>query len=284
MKKITVISSAIIGLLLLISSVRQPHKTVENMVLFKGGNFTTTDPQTDSVIVVKQIAPFLIDKDLVTVAEFEDFTQQSGYVTEAEKFGNSTIFDFQTHEWRIEEGADFRFPFGRKAEAAKPNHPVTQVSWNDALAYAIWKDKRLPTDIEWEFAAKNGGKLREKYPWGEELVENGKYKANTWQGAFPYINSVADGFLTTSPVGYFGTNENGLTDMGGNVWEWCQDAVLPTGRNAELDPTVRKVMRGGSFLCDLNVCHGFKIGSRSNSTAETAMVHTGFRCVKSITD
>lgn len=272
-----------VGMLVLAMGSFQ-QKSVENaqdMVLLKGGTFLTTDPQTEQPIK-QQIKPFLMDKNLVTVADFEAFIQETDYVTEAERFGNSTIFDFKRHDWRIEEGANFRYPFGKKGEKALPNHPVTQVSWNDAVAYAKWKGKRLPTDAEWEWAAKNGGKTTTQYPWGEALIVNGGYKANTWQGSFPQINTVEDGFLTTSPVGEFGESPVGLTDMGGNVWQWCADAIQPTGCNADLDLRVRKVCRGGSFLCDMNVCHGFKIGNRTNSTAETAMVHTGFRCVKSL--
>lgn len=272
-----------VGMLVLAMGSFQ-QKSVENaqdMVLLKGGTFLTTDPQTEQPIK-QQIKPFLMDKNLVTVADFEAFIQETDYITEAERFGNSTIFDFKRHDWRIEEGANFRYPFGKKGEKALPNHPVTQVSWNDAVAYAKWKGKRLPTDAEWEWAAKNGGKTTTQYPWGEALIVNGGYKANTWQGSFPQINTVEDGFLTTSPVGEFGESPVGLTDMGGNVWQWCADAIQPTGCNADLDLRVRKVCRGGSFLCDMNVCHGFKIGNRTNSTAETAMVHTGFRCVKSL--
>ncbi|MFN8354394.1 MAG: formylglycine-generating enzyme family protein [Spirosomataceae bacterium] len=270
-----------LGIAMLCTAIKTIPKKVPDMVLLSGGTFATTDPQTEEPIV-QTIKPFWMDKNLVTVAEFEEFTQKTGYVTEAERFGNSTIFDFDLHDWRIEKGANFRYPFGKNAAKASDNHPVTQVSWNDAMAYAKWKGKRLPTDAEWEWAAKNGGKTTTQYPWGDDLHAKNGYKANTWQGSFPQVNTAADGFLTTSPVGYFGESPIGLTDMGGNVWQWCADAVQPTGCNAELDLRVRKVCRGGSFLCDMNVCHGFKIGNRTNSTAETAMVHTGFRCVRSV--
>lgn len=250
------------------------------MIALRGGVFETTDPQTNEPIR-QRISPFSIDRQLVTVASYEAFVQQTGYQTEAERLGNSTIFDFQTHTWRLQAGANFRYPFGPTGERAKPHHPVTQVSWNDALAYARWAGKRLPTDAEWEWAARTAGTSTTYYPWGNELVANGQYRANVWQGSFPSVNTAEDGFLTTSPVGYFGPDRAELTDMGGNVWQWVQDAVQPTGCNADADLRVRKVLRGGSFLCDPAVCHGFKIGNRSNSTAETAMVHTGFRCAQS---
>lgn len=269
----------LLGGLLAFRSQKLP--TTTSPVWVQGGSFMTTDPQTDQP-VRQRVSSFRMDRNLVTVTEFEAFVQQTGYMTEAERFGSSTIFDFEQHEWRLEAGANFRYPFGPKAAKALPNHPVTQVSWNDATAYARWAGKRLPTDAEWEWAAKNAGQTSSQYPWGSDLIVAGAYKANTWQGSFPRINTVDDGFLTTSPVGYFGASPLGLTDMGGNVWQWCADAVQPTGCNADLDLRVRKVCRGGSFLCDLTVCHGFKIGNRTNSTAETAMVHTGFRCVQSV--
>lgn len=250
-------------------------------VFIKGGNFKTTDPQ-DGKRIELQIKNLLVDKNLVTVAEFEEFTSKTGYKTQAEVFGNSIIFDFKTGKWVLTEGVNFRFPFGPTEPKALGNHPVTQISWYDAVAYAKWKGKRLPTDAEWEYIAKNGGTSNDEYPWGKAFYENGKYKANVWQGSFPYYNSAEDGFLGTSPVGYFGKDKAGLTDMGGNVWQWCQDSVQPSGCNAEDDLGVRKVCRGGSFLCDKNVCHGFKIGNRTNSTPESGMVHIGFRCVKDL--
>ncbi len=253
----------------------------QKTVLIKGGEFKTTDPQ-DGKPIQLQIKSLLVDKNLVTVADFEEFTLKTGYKTQAEIFGNSVVFDFKKQKWEIREGANFRFPFGKTEPRASPNHPVTQVSWYDAVAYAKWQGKRLPTDAEWEFIAKNGGISNDTYPWGNTFYENGQYKANVWQGSFPYFNSAEDGFLTTSPVGYFGEDKAGLTDMGGNVWQWCQDSVQPTGCNAEDDLSLRKVCRGGSFLCDKNVCHGFKIGNRTNSSPESGMVHIGFRCVKEL--
>ncbi|MBL0744225.1 SUMF1/EgtB/PvdO family nonheme iron enzyme [Chryseolinea lacunae] len=251
------------------------------MATVKGGTLYTTDPITHAA---KQVAikPFLLDKNLVTVGEFEAFVKATHYVTEAEKFGNGGVFDAAAQGWTLVDGANFRYPFGRSKPKAPDTHPVTQVSWNDAVAYATWKGKRLPTQWEWEHAAKNGEASSKQYTWGQDLVVDGKYKANTWQGSFPSHNTVEDGYATTSPVGVFGPNKIGLTDMGGNVWQWCSDTIQPVGREAEMDPGMRRVTRGGSFLCDPMVCHGFQVTGRSSSTPESSMVHIGFRCAKSI--
>lgn len=255
--------------------------TGNEMVVVKGGLLSTTDPIAKRKAEVP-IKNFLMDKHLVTVQEFETFVEATGYKTDAEKFGNAGVFDIETKQWSLVDGADFRHPLGLNHKAAVPNHPVTQVSWNDAVAYATWKGKRLPTQWEWEHAAKNGESSGEQYTWGADLVVDGKYKANTWQGSFPAYNTVADGFAYTSPVGEFGTNKLGLSDMGGNVWQWCQDSIEPTGRDKEIDPATRRVTRGGSFLCEPIVCHGYRVTGRSSSTPESSMVHIGFRCAKDI--
>ncbi|MBT1697453.1 formylglycine-generating enzyme family protein [Fulvivirgaceae bacterium PWU4] len=249
------------------------------MVAVRGNTLHTLDPITKANKVV-EVKNFLIDRNLVTVADFETFVIATGYRTEAEKFGNAAVFDKVTKQWALVDGADFRFPLGRNHPKAGPDHPATQVSWNDAAAYAKWKGKRLPTQWEWELAAKNGVQTNEQYSWGKDLVVNGKYKANTWQGSFPFYNTVEDGYEYTSPVGAFGENKIGLTDMGGNVWQWCADDIEPTGRDKEIDPAMRKVTRGGSFLCDPMVCHGFVVTGRSSSTPESSLMHTGFRCAK----
>jgi sulfatase modifying factor 1 len=165
---------------------------------------------------------------------------------------------------------------------AEDAHPVTQVSWNDAIAYATWNGKRLPTKAEWEFAASNRHEGDNTYSWGNDLILNGKFKANTWQGSFPFENTKDDGYVYTSPVGVFGENKIGLTDMGGNVWQWCSDEIDPSPHEKIFDPSPRKILKGGSYLCDPLVCHGYKIFGESNSTAETSMGHIGFRCVKDI--
>lgn len=248
----------------------ESHRSVEGEVFIEGGLTPTSDT----------VPSFFIDKDLVTVADFAAFVNETGYVTEAERFGSSGVFDESIGSFIAVAGASFRYPFGPEGAPADPHHPVTHVSWHDANAFARWKGKRLPTKAEWEYAAANRYLTTRQYSWGDELVENGKYKANTWQGNFPFDNSKADGYPFTSPVGAFGENESGLTDMGGNVWQWCSDTVEAPAHERIIDPSPRRVLKGGSYLCDPMVCHGYRVRGESNSTPESSMGHIGFRCVR----
>jgi formylglycine-generating enzyme len=256
--------------LILISAKSRLHDT--NEVFIEGG-FSSAYAQ--------EIPSFIMDKRLVTVAEFDEFVIKTGYVTDAKRYGSAGVFDIEAGAFILVDGADYKYPFGNSSPEAEPTHPVTQVSWNDAVAYAKWKDKRLPTKAEWEFAASSGDdESNSLYSWGDDLVENGKFMANTWQGSFPFENTKDDGYLYTSPVGVFGENTLGLTDMGGNVWQWCTDEIEPPPHEKIIDPSARKLLKGGSYLCDPLVCHGYKIFGESNSTPETSMGHIGFRCVK----
>ncbi|MCB9510328.1 MAG: formylglycine-generating enzyme family protein [Deferribacteres bacterium] len=232
-----------------------------------------------------EITAFFIDKHPVTVAQFREFVEATGFVTEAEKFGNAGVLNPDTHTWELRDGATWHHPRGPKLPAAPDDHPVTQVSWRDAVAYCEWAGKRLPTEAEWEHAARFGHSAQDRFAWGDEIVENDQLKANFWQGRFPVHNEGIDGYLLTSPVGAFGENVLGLTDMGGNVWEWTADWYRPyTFRNQPFEPdsTSEKAQRGGSFLCDPNVCFGFRVTSRSHSTPETSLMHVGFRPVMDI--
>ena len=242
-----------------------------SVFLFGNCEKKPTVVEKDGMVLVGD--EFWMDISPVTVAQFRDFVEATGYITEAESFGNAGVFNFETGSWEMVDGADWKQPFGPEGGLSDDNHPVTQVSWNDAQAYCKWIGKRLPTSKEYVFAEKNGKRDYDQlYTWGDNFEENGQFLGNFWQGAFPDLNTVEDGFLTTSPVGYFGKNAIGLTDIGGNVWEWCSDnsAIRPEEKN----------QRGGSFLCDPMVCHGFKVGGISSSTPETSLVHVGFRCVK----
>lgn len=255
------------------------------MVYFEEGtvNVGSEEGEMNEYPVHKvKVEPFYISKDLVTVAEFREFVRATGYLTEAEKFGNSGVFDVETGTWSLVEGADWRHPFGPDGKAAKDDHPVTQVSWNDAVAYCDWAGVRLPTEMEWEYAAKDGKDSDNLFSWGNKLIHQSDFKANVWQGHFPDSVRVEDGYLYTSPVGEFGKTQKGLSDMGGNVWEWTHDTYRLYEGNpyqVPLDEN-RKVIRGGSFLCDSSVCFGYRITARSFNTRESATFHMGFRIAK----
>jgi len=252
----------VLSILLFLFSCQSETKIVEKdgMVLIKGN---------------EELKDFWVDKNPVTVAQFAEFVKATEYKTQAEEFGDAGYFDFKTGEWTLKKGATWQFPLGKDTAAAPLNHPVTQVSWNDAVAYCKWPKKRLPSSQEFLFIEKNGQSDYENtYTWGDNFFEKGKFKANFWQGNFPFNNTVEDGFLTTSPVGHFGLNKLGLGDVGGNVWQWCSDENPAKA--------TEWFQRGGSYLCDPKICHGFKIGGISSSTQETSLMHVGFRCVKDI--
>lgn len=231
------------------------------------------------------IKGFFMDVHPVTVGQYRAFVKATGYKTQAEKFGDSGIFDVEARKWILAKGANWQYPLGENNPKAADDHPVTQVSFEDAQAYCTWAGKRLPTEAEWEHAARNGTNTRTQYSWGSDIKENGSIKANHWQGVFPAVNTVEDGYLYTSPVGEFNTTKLGLQDMSGNVWEWCQDWYLPYGSDqASFTPNAQseKVMRGGSFMCHPSYCHGYRVSGRSGTTPETGLFHLGFRAVQDI--
>lgn len=260
-------------------------KTPEGMIYIPGGTTQVGSARglpREMPVLEEEIAPFYMDESPVTVAEFKRFVKETGYVTQAESFGDAVVFDLDKRKWELRPGANWKQPLGPDYEAAQDNHPVTQVSHNDAIAYCQWAKKRLPTEAEWEHAARNARNTRTKYSWGENITDNQEYKANIWQGTFPAINTGEDGYLFTCPIGTFGKTELGLTDISGNVWEWCQDWYLPYDSSQEdYEPREdsEKVMRGGSFMCDPSYCHGYRVSGRSGSTPETGLFHVGFRCV-----
>jgi sulfatase modifying factor 1 len=256
------------------------------MVSFAGGRTRIGSDDGEPIerpTFVADVAPFLLDVHPVTVAEFRRFVDTTGYETQSERFGSSAVFDVKTGTWSLVDGASWRRPLGPSAPIAADDHPVTQVSWNDARAYCRWTGKRLPTEVEWEHAARGGRSDGPRYAWGDALVVDGHYMANTWQGEFPHRNTAADGFVYTAPVGRFGKTASGLTDMGGNVWQWCDDWFRPyaeRGTPFTAGADSAKVLRGGSFLCDPKVCHGFRVSARGHSTPETGLAHVGFRCAR----
>jgi formylglycine-generating enzyme len=255
------------------------------MVFFEGGTFMMGSekglPQERPVhkVVVKS---FYFDKTPVTVGQFRKFVESTGFKTDAERFGDSGVFDYSSLSWSLVPGAFWKFPLGKDKPQADENHPVTQVSWNDAIAFVQWAGKRLPSEAEWEYAARCGGKNDFRFSWGDKLIVNGKYMANVWQGKEISSPQGADGFINTSPVGYYGVTSCGLSDMGGNVWNWCSDVYEPYAGNKdpfELNNQLR-VIRGGSFLYDQNGEDSFSVTGRASNTFETSLFNTGFRCAK----
>ena len=297
------------------------EQTTADMAFIKGSSFQMGSgefPDAKPVHVVT-VNSFWMDTHEVTNAQFEAFVKATGYRTVAERPLNpadypgvpadklvpgSAVFTPPTQSvslnnplqwWQYVAGASWRHPQGPQSSiAGKGNEPVVQVCYEDAAAYAKWADKRLPTEAEWEFAARAGRK-NTTYYWGNTLKPQGKWVANIYQGSFPSKNTVDDGFVTTAPAKTFPANPNGLYDMDGNVWEWCSDfyrpdyypkspVVNPKGPKDSFDPeepgTVKHVQRGGSFLCSDQYCTRYKAGSRGKGETTSASNNLGFRCVR----
>ncbi len=224
---------------------------------------------------------FLMDRTPVTVGQFSAFVKDTGYTTDAERYGSAAVLDEKLGSWVAVTGAVWRRPSGPEEPAAQPNHPVTQVSWFDADSFCRAYGLRLPTEFEWERAARMGqtpdGHV---FKAGDPIELSHRYLLNAWEGTFPLVNTAADGYRTTSPVGAFGTAPSGLTDMAGNVWEWTSSWYLPYGvsEHEPADGQGERVSRGGSFLCSPHFCQGYRASARNHATPDTSLENVGFRC------
>ena len=243
-----------------------------------------------------KLSAFSLETTTVTNRRFAEFVAATGYLTEAERFGWSPVFrglltgdvpppsHTQTPWWVKVDGACWSAPEGPGSTlAGRDDHPVVQVSWADARAFASWCGGRLPTEAEWEHAAR-GGLPDPRFPWGDEEPNDQTMYANIWQGVFPHTNTMADGFLGTSPVDAFPPNGAGLYGMAGNVWEWTADPFRVRSlsrqaktRNENAARTAEKVLKGGSFLCHISYCYRYRIAARSALTADSSGSNTGFR-------
>jgi formylglycine-generating enzyme required for sulfatase activity len=247
-----------------------------------------------------ELTPFSIDTVTVSIARFGEFVDSTGFVTEAERFGWSFVFggflpdDFPDTRgvadapwWRQVYGANWRHPDGPASDIAEiADHPVTHVSWNDAQAYCRWNGTRLPTEAEWEYAAR-GGQTASVFPWGDELEPEGEHRMNVFQGTFPGENSLDDGYAGTAPVDSYPPNGFGLYNATGNVWEWCADWFDPgyyagSGRRDPVGPAsgTHRVMRGGSYLCHASYCRRYRVAARSANTPDSAAGNIGFRVAR----
>lgn len=249
-----------------------------------------------------ELSPFAIDRHAVTNAEFLSFVRDTDYTTEAEEWGWSFVFDDfvdgeATHRtlgqveaapwWTAVRGATWYRPEGPGSSIEdRMTHPVVHVSHRDANAYATWAGKRLPTEAEWEYAAR-GGLTQERFPWGDELTPDGQHRCNVWQGEFPDRNTCDDGYRGTAPVDAFDPNRHGLYNVAGNVWEWCSDWFGTDhgsgGDEPVRDPTgpsngTERVMRGGSYLCHRSYCNRYRVAARSSNRPDSSTGNLGFRC------
>ncbi len=243
------------------------------------------------------LRPFELEAQTVTVSRFAEFVAQTGYVTEAEKFGWSAVFAgllpagtaavnplSSTPWWARVEGADWSHPEGPNSNVAdRGDHPVTQVSWADAMAFAQWVGGRLPDEAEWERAAHGGDKQR-KFPWGNQEPDDETVFCNIWQGRFPDHNTAKDGYVGTAPAISFEPNAAGFYNLSGNVWEWTRDAYRirslsrqAKARNQLAQDQQEKLLKGGSFLCHVSYCYRYRIAARMALTPDSAASNVGFR-------
>jgi len=277
-------------------SVFQHSSGFDKMSLIPGGTVTvgTNEPifeeDNEGPEREVEVTKFYLDKFAVSNSDFKEFITKTGYVTEAEKFGDSFVFksllskevqdeyvDFRVLKapwWYKVKGVSWKSPEGPGSTIDdRLNHPVVHVSWNDAKSYCVWKSKRLPTENEWEKACR-GGKKRKLFPWGNKLMPNDKHWMNIWQGEFPDNNTAEDGDVATCAVDKFRQNDYDLYNVVGNVWEWTSDLwnekAVDSGRTK----------KGGSYLCHKSYCYRYRCAARSQNTQDSSAGNLSFRCAK----
>ncbi|MEE6501956.1 hypothetical protein FKM82_004369 [Ascaphus truei] len=285
-----------------------PEPERQQMALLPSGVFTmgTDDPgiplDGESPSRTVHLDAFYMDQYEVSNSDFVKFVTSTGHVTEAEKFGDSYVFEGLISEvvkssihqavaaapwWLPVKGADWRHPEGLDSDISdRMDHPVLHVSWNDASAFCAWAGKRLPTESEWEYACR-GGLENRLFPWGNKLLPNGEHLANLWQGVFPATNTGEDGYMQTAPITAFLANGYGLYNMVGNAWEWTSDwwdthhtaaeAHNPKGPSSGKD----RVKKGGSYMCHKSYCYRYRCAARSQNTPDSSSSNLGFRCAAS---
>jgi sulfatase modifying factor 1 len=284
------------------------------LVALPGGSFRMGSTQfypEEAPVHTATVGAIAVERHPVTNAQFAEFIADTGYVTVAEQAPDPALYPGAAPQdlvpgalvfrptrgpvdlrdwrqwWHWVPGADWRHPFGPDSTVEdRLDHPVVQVAYPDAAAYARWAGRRLPTEAEWEYAARGGASTM--YAWGDDAAPGGRLMANTWQGRFPYQNDGALGWVGTSPVGTFPPNGFGLVDMIGNVWEWTTtqfsahhrvDGPVQSCCPSVADPSVSQTLKGGSHLCAPEYCHRYRPAARSPQSQDSATTHIGFRCV-----
>lgn len=278
--------------------------TLKGAVFDMGTRKSRYTADMDSPVRKVKISPFRLSKYTVTNAQFAQFSDETGYQTTAEREGWSYVFqgflpdpnqypDFAvgTPWWRRVDGTSWSTPEGPGSSVAdRMNYPVTHISWNDAQAFCVYLGGRLPTEAEWEFAAR-GGLKGKNHPWGNELVPKSGHAQNIWLGDFPDHNTAEDGHIGAAPVDAFAANPFGLHNMTGNVWEWCADWFGPLPEGPRGRPPINpegpkdgrgRVMRGGSYLCHASYCERYFVHSRTWNTSDSSTGHTGFRLAQTV--